>query len=230
MQSIAIAALIVRGDLPRPDYMAIADTGYERGSTWQTMATLKRNGLDVTRVRASDYATVELWGGKDKTTLLIPAFSSLGRNGPSKLSGYCSNEWKRRVIDRWLREQGVTKFRNWLGFSTDEKHRAKNHDAWYPLIEMGMSRTDCLSLIDKMGWPIPSRSSCWMCPNHSAAEWQEIKDSSDWPLVLDFERQMQTQDGHAWLTADCKPIAQIDFSDPNLDLFATDCESGVCFV
>ena len=33
-QSAAIAALIVRGDLERPDLAAIVDTGYEASSTW----------------------------------------------------------------------------------------------------------------------------------------------------------------------------------------------------
>lgn len=36
-QSVAIAALILQGKLPRPEIAIIADTGKERSSTWQYM-------------------------------------------------------------------------------------------------------------------------------------------------------------------------------------------------
>ncbi len=228
VQSVAIAALIVSGRLERPDYAVIADTGYERTSTWDYMEFVTQH-VAIERVRAADYATVGPFGGKDKRTLLIPAFSDIhGR--PAKLGGFCSNEWKKRVIDRWLKEQGVTKFTRWLGFSTDELRRAKDHTARFPLIELGMSRNDCLSLIESMGWPLPSRSSCWMCPNHGADEWREIQQSEDWPLVVAFDERMRQHDANVWLTRRMVPIESEDFTDPNLDLFTdSGCESGVCF-
>lgn len=229
VQSVAIAALIYTGKLPKPDFAVMADTGYERSSTWEYIEFLQTK-VPVEIVKAADYATVGLWGGKDKTTLLIPAFTDI--NGqPSKLSGFCSNEWKRRTIDRWLKEQGVGKFRKWIGFSTDELRRAKNYDDYYPLIELRMSRNDCLSLVESLGWPMPPRSSCWMCPNHSAHEWREIKASNDWGRVVAFDEAIRERDPNVWLTRDIEPIAEVDFDDRNRDLFTeTDCESGLCFV
>ncbi|WP_434127537.1 hypothetical protein, partial [Enterococcus faecium] len=82
---------------------------------WEYLAFLQTH-FSITRIASAKYATVGLWGGKSKDTLLIPAFTNLHERA-SKLSGFCSNEWKRRVIDRWLREQGVKKSRNWIGFS-----------------------------------------------------------------------------------------------------------------
>jgi hypothetical protein len=228
VQSIAIAALIVQGRLPKPDYSVIADTGYERSSTWEYMEFLQTQ-IHVDIVKASEYATVGLWGGKEKNTLLVPAFSDI--NGPSKLPNFCSNEWKQRVIDRWLRGKGVKQYRKWLGFSTDEARRAKDFDAYYPLIELGMSRDACMALIGRMGWPSPPRSSCWMCPNHSAQEWREIKESKDWASVVAFEKAIQRKDRNAWLTKEMIPIEEVDFSERNADLFAdSGCESGQCFV
>jgi hypothetical protein len=229
VQSVAIAALIYTGKIEAPDFSVMADTGYERSSTWEYIEFLQKK-VPVEIVKASDYATVGLWGGKEKKTLLIPAFTDI--NGePAKMGGFCSNEWKRRVIDRWLREQGVTSFRRWIGFSTDELRRAKNYDDYYPLIWARMSRNDCLSLIESLGWPMPPRSSCWMCPNHSPQEWREIRASDDWQKVVAFDEAMREKDPNAWLTRDIQPIDSVDFDSPARDLFEeTDCESGVCFV
>jgi hypothetical protein len=229
MQSAAIAALIYIGEIPLPDISVMADTGYERSSTWEFMEFLITK-VPVEIVKASDYATVGLWGGKDKQTLLIPAFTDL-HGQPAKLGGFCSNEWKRRPIDRWLRGRGVKEFRRWIGFSTDELGRAKNYDDYYPLIEKRMSRNDCAALVKSLGWPDPPRSSCWMCPNHGAHEWREIRKSGDWPLVVAFESAIRKKDPNAWLTREIQPIDQVDFADKNRDLFEqTDCESGQCFV
>jgi hypothetical protein len=229
VQSVAIGALILQGRLPMPDFAVIADTGYERSSTWEYLRLMQAK-LPIQRVSASDFATVGLWGGKGKDTLLIPAFSDF-HGTPAKLSGYCSNEWKTRVIDRWLKQQGVKTYRRWLGFSTDELKRAKDHSAHFPLIELGMSRNDCLALIDSMGWPLPPRSSCYMCPNHGDEEWREIQTSEDWPLVVAFDEAIRKRDPNLWLTRRMTPIKDEDFSDPNGDLFRdSGCESGVCFV
>jgi hypothetical protein len=160
---------------------------------------------------------------------LIPAFSDFHGNA-AKLAGYCSNEWKTRVIDRWLKRQGVKEYRRWLGFSTDELKRAKDHTAYFPLIELGLSRNDCLALIDDMGWPLPPRSSCYMCPNHGDEEWRDIQASADWPLVVAFDESIRERDPNVWLTRKMIPIASEDFTDPNGDLFRdSGCESGVCF-
>lgn len=52
--------------------------------------------------------------------------------------------------------------RRWVGISTDESHRAKRSaEPWaedrYPLLELGMSRTDCLKWMKAQGFPLPSK-------------------------------------------------------------------------
>lgn len=129
-QSVAIAALIVQGELPKPDLIVMADTGRERSSTWRYLddwirPILSQQGLEV-HIAPHSLSTVDLWrgeivDGEGKETLLIPAFTTLTKTGEvAKLPTYCSNEWKRRVVMRWLKAQGIDRAEMWLGISRDE--------------------------------------------------------------------------------------------------------------
>lgn len=249
MQSAAIAALIVMGKLPAPDLAVIADTGRERSSTWDYLNTvtgpaLEAVGVKVHRVSKERYATKDVFGGKNLATPLIPGFTTKGGN-IGKLSGYCSGEWKRDVIRRFAtKEHGVKAATNWVGFSSDELGRAvkaqnssKTGGKWllrFPLIELGMNRGDCVSLVQRMGWPNPPRSSCWMCPNMKMEEWRQVQeDTRDWPKVIEFDKWLRQRDPDVWLTDQALPIELTDFDDANEVLFGRDrgaCHSGLCFV
>ena len=174
VQSAAIAALIVQGEL-KPDMAVIVDTEREQSTTWAYMddvisPALAGVGVTLHRVNKSRYATVDVYGGADGEDLLLPAFTR--QSGPvGKMSSFCSNEWKRRVVQRWATDQGVKLASMWLGISLDERQRmsmvAGKWENRYPLIERRMNRGDCMALVESMGWPSPPRSSCWMCPNHA---------------------------------------------------------------
>lgn len=222
VQSCAIAALIVEGRLDPPDRTVIADTHYEQSTTWDFLERIiqPRLGFPIHRVPAKDFATVGLYGGKDKDTLLIPAFTNQsGETG--KLPAFCSNEWKRRVIERWARKSGFSGGAFWMGFSTDELQRVKKGSGvWlerYPLIEERMSRGDCISLATRVFGEIPPRSSCWMCPNHTQEEWRDIRDNKpkDWQMAITFDRSVRKRDPNAFLHADCIPLEQADLDDKN---------------
>jgi hypothetical protein len=238
VQSAAIAALICMGDIAPPDLAVIVDTERELSTTWDYMNStiapaLLSVGVTLQRVPKSKYATVDLLGGKDGDDILIPAFTTQsGEMG--KLPTYCSNEWKSRVARRWATDQGVTQADFWMGFSIDEKRRAKivlgKWQCRFPLLEKRMNRQDCIKLVLSMGWPMPPRSSCWMCPNHTHDEWQWIKENapSDFHKAADFQQAIQVMDPHLWLSDSPLPLNEIDFTRPD-DLIST-CKSGECFV
>lgn len=235
-QSAAIAALIVRGDLPVPDLAVIVDTEREKSSTWLYMTNVidpavAKLGVVVHRIKKSEFATVDVYS--DSGRLLLPVFA-----GDAKLPGYCSNEWKRRVIMRWLRSQGVEQARNWLGLSTDEMKRVRAQaEKWfeprYPLIELGMSRERCRWLVESMGWPTPPKSACYMCPNHPNEGWRDMKKNypADFIAAVVFEREMQVKDPHFFIHRSLTPLDQVDFEDHQNQLFDNDkgCDSGYCF-
>lgn len=239
-QSAAIAALIILGRLPKPDLAVIVDTERERSSTWRyvdrwVIPGLAEVGVTLHRVPKSRYCTVDLWGGEDGSTLLIPAFTTHGDN-IGKLPAYCSTEWKVRVVQRWATtEHSVTAATNWIGYSTDEERRAKSPGSgkWlrrFPLIEQGVSRIECYGIVRRLGWPQPPHSSCWMCPNHREGEWEEIKhdDPDDHTKAVALERDIRERDPSVWLHNTCRPLDAVTF-DHRQEVMFGGCESGMCF-
>lgn len=212
-QSVGIAALIVQGVLPVPDIAVIVDTERENSSTWNyygeiLQPELARVGLDLKRVKKSDFATVDLYRNDD---LLIPAFTTeTGTIG--KLPTFCSNEWKQRVVRRYLRSIGVTDCDLWLGISINEADRMKDSGLkWlqhvYPLIDLKMTVDDCLRVIAEVGWPEPYWSSCWMCPNKGKQEWLALSDD-DFRKAQNFEREIQAVDPFVYLTRTGQPLTR----------------------
>lgn len=234
-QSVCIAALIKQGRLPAPDYAAIADTGREKQSTWDYLREIVQPALPFTIhiVPKSVFATVDLWGGKDRDTLLIPAFTNQsGEIG--KLETFCSNEWKVRVVDRWLAKRGVTVFEKWVGFSLDEPKRwrpmKKYHGGYVrlPLVDdVPHTSEQAVETVLSMGWPKPKHSACWMCPNMRDPEWQSLT-AEEFEKACVFDEEMRLKDPHAFLHKSCVPLRQVKFS--NQETQSKQCDTGVCFV
>jgi hypothetical protein len=238
-QSAAIAALIVRGELPKPDAAVIADTGREASETWRYFDAvlhpqLASAGVNLVRLphsfEGTGWNTVDLY---DRRMMpLIPTFTSDG----GQTRKFCSNEWKARPVERYYRSLGLTGGRIWIGFTIDEWHRARSFDpraAWnhdYPLIDRRMNRADCLALVERMGWPAPPRSSCWMCPYRSDAEWLRLKrtDPADFDRAIALEREIQAIDADQYLHRAGRPLDTVNLNETQQDLFDS-CGSGMCF-
>jgi hypothetical protein len=247
VQSNALVALIIQGVIPKPDFALIADTGRESSYTWSYLERYVQPAANAIGMKIhivphtfegkGKYNYVDLFGGAEKKTLLIPAHSTI--NGDtSMLRGFCSNEWKRDPVRRYLREHGIKRADQYIGFSIDEMERCRTwveKAPWrqvYPLIKLRLSRGDCISIVEKMGWPTPPRSACFMCPYHTDFEWNHMKinQPEDFARAVKFEQEIKkSKDEHVWLHKSAKPLDTIDFSDPEADLFAKPCESGSCF-
>ena len=238
-QSAAIAALICRGDL-RPDVAVIVDTEREVSTTWEyhdkvIVPALAKVGVNLHRIPKSKYATVDLYSAKGHK-ILIPAFTTAsGKVG--KLPTYCSNEWKARVVRRFVseifpKEKG---FDIWLGISRDEAHRMKRGEGrWqykHPLIDDNrlMSRRDCVALVRDMGWPDPPRSRCWMCPNQGKYEWEELRKNTpgEFLKAKELEKEINKEDKHLYLSSSGVPLGNANHA---IDNQGGDCMSGMCFV
>lgn len=248
-QSVAIAALIVQGKLPKPKLVVIADTEKERSTTWAyadavTIPALEKIGLTLHRLSKSEWAYNhdDLWNRKG--TILIPAFTDKsGEKG--KLTGFCNAYWKRDVMENYLRRvHGLRErdMRRWIGYSIDEGTRVwkcmngseyKAGRIRLPLVELALKRRDSIQLVEDMGWPTPPRSACWMCPNQTDAEWLDLKENSpaEFALAVKTEREMRERDPHLWLHEDCVPLDTVNFSRPD-NLFMRACDAGeasACF-
>lgn len=238
-QTAAIAALVLQGKLPRPDVVVMADTGRELASTWDYLhevvgPALAAVGLTV-QIAPHSLAKVDLfsYGGE----LLLPAFTRAGV-GVGKLRTWCSDEWKKQVVRRWLRAQGVEDCDNWIGISTDESERMKDSDVlWcrnvYPLIELvPTSRAGCVAIVEKMGWPAPPKSRCWMCPNQSGRDWLRMRDEqpSEWAKAVALDDELRQMDPYVYLHRAGVPLPQAVAVDDLQGGLFDGCDSGYCFV
>jgi len=246
-QSTAISALIIQGKLPKPDYVVIADTGKEMLTTWEYMdqitgPALKKIGIEIVKIKANEWSREKAKGIFTSGALQIPAFSNM--NGQtSKLSAFCSKHWKGEPIDRWLSQtQGITrsKYCKWIGFSFDETERIlrmQNGDQYkkglirFPLVDIPTKRQEAIRIVEKMGWPTPPRSRCWMCPNQSDYEWAEVKDNHPelFKAAINLDNSIRETDPYAFIHSSIKPLQDADLSKPD-DLFSASCPSGECFI
>lgn len=241
-QTCAMVELVLQGKLPRPERIVMADTGREASETWTYLITqvqprLRSMGLTV-ELATHDLATVDLLAKNGD--LLMPLYTA---GGEGQLPNYCSNEWKKRVVLRYLRSLGYgpdKPVRLWLGISVDELMRAgqsgtdwaENH---FPLLfDVPMRRDECRSLLLKAGWPEPPKSSCWMCPYRGNAQWRRLRDHfpADWAKAVALDYTLRETDANAFVHRSGVPLdrAVIDADPGQPSLFQTEeCDSGWCF-
>jgi hypothetical protein len=107
------------------------------------------------------------------------------RTGPGGPPGVrvCTGHWKMDPLQRWLREHGATPddpAAVGLGFSADELRRVSSNGRplerlEFPLIELNLTRADCLRIVADAGLPPPSKSACYFCPLRRPAHWAEMR-------------------------------------------------------
>lgn len=247
-QSVAIAGLICLGQINPPDYSVIVNTGREASATWRyaesvLIPELAKVGITLEIASKEKYATVDLWGGADGKALLLPAFTNItGKVG--KMTNFCSGEWKRRVLERYMRDvHRAPKWVTWLGMSTDEMRRVRLRDdesgnlREYPLIygPRPMSTEECLAFItSELGWPEAPKSACWQCPNKTDQQWKYSRDfyPDEFKESCLLDRAIRLIDPHAYLHKSCVPLDEVDFDalcDNALPAEKEGCDSGYCF-
>jgi hypothetical protein len=133
--------------------------------------------VDVQRQRR-DGTPVDLFDDLLRATRAINIPVRMANGAPGRRN--CTTEFKIKPIARWIKRNapGCTLGK---GISTDEPHRAttsRESDGYtsaYPLIELGISRQECLRIVAKAGLPQPPKSSCWFCPYHTTDQWVAMR-------------------------------------------------------
>lgn len=208
VQSWTMAVMVALGDLP-PVYFAIhSDTQWEREETY-TFADkwiwwLNERGVKVVTVSDTKQA---LLAGTGKTDA---PFFTRDETGDvfGQLRRQCTNRWKivpvRRFLSDVLKKRGLSKsggvVEQWIGITMDEYQRMKSSDVKYikhrfPLIEMRMTRQDCLLYLQYNGIQSPGKSACVFCPYHSRAYWQQMKREGgrDWETSISIDHKIRDQ-------------------------------------
>jgi hypothetical protein len=234
VQSSAIAALIIKGRLPKPDYAVMVDVGYEKTSTWENVhgvlqPALAAAGVNLQIIKTTDYRNNDLFDGTGH--FVMPGYRLRADGTKIRFDTHCSAPWKMKVVMKWLREQGVEAARDWVGITTDEQRRVRQSPFdWfafeYPLINLGMDRVDCHTVIYSMGWERVLHSSCYICPQQDDEQWRYIKAHypADWEKALQVDAAIRERDPELYLHRSCLPLA--DWAERNPGLGVLSCGGG----
>lgn len=237
MQSSTMALMAGKGLIgPMPDYALFANTGWEPKATYAYLDRLE--GLlafPVVRVQRANLRDALLAGGFAAVPFYTP-----GGIGARQ----CTYQFKLRPIYRHIRNELVDIRRKrcelWVGISRDETVRMKPARVRYienrwPLIELGMTRQDCLSWLRANGYPEPPKSACLGCPFHRDGEWRALRDGSpeEWAQTVADDKAIRAGGRDQYMHRSCVPLDQVDLSTledhGQLNLFNNECE-GMCGV
>jgi hypothetical protein len=156
----------------RPDAIFFADTASEMPATYEFVEAFSIhiqtwNFPPIERVFKTYKGQFE---GLEKASLRLKTLPGLAFGTRS-----CSMKYKGEVLDRALRI-GAKKHgwhlpaRKAIGYDAGEPWRAqkvsqspKLWTAWYPLVEWGWTRDECIEILSEEGFK-PPKSSCFFCP------------------------------------------------------------------
>ena len=263
VQSTTMVLMAVCGEFcPQPDCAIFADTGWEPPEVYRQLEKLedlaKASGFPVHRCSAGDIRQDHLDSAGDDSGRSFMPFFVLSENGAHESHGIvrrkCSTEYKLSPVKRKIKEllgfdprkpwpRTAPHIEQWIGFSTDEAQRCKPApESWittvFPLIEFGMSRSDCVQYCNDVGFGVPVGSSCIGCPFHSPAYWARMaKERPDeFEDACRFDEEMRERGGLPgirgvpYLHSSRKPLRDVamDYGGgEQLDLLEHGC-GGMC--
>ena len=259
VQSSTMALMAAHGEItPMPDAAIFADTQAEPQEVYDWLDHLEtllpfpvyrvsKGSLteDTLRVRTARK-------GHRYVKAMIPAFVE----GHGIFGRVCTTDYKVVPLRKKMRElAGIhgkqckeTVVTQWMGISLDEIQRMKvSVESWlrmiHPLIDMKMTRQDCLQWMRDNNYPEPPRSACKYCPFHHNDEWRRLKENKDeWAEIVQFEKNLQSAAaqsegaaklrGMPYLHSSWVPIDEVDltnYNDQQEFSFNDEC-AGMCGV
>jgi hypothetical protein len=244
VQSTTMALMAAHGEItPMPDAAIFADTGDEPQAVYEHLAWLRSANVlpfpihIVSRGRLSE----SLFAGDDSAR--IPFFVGAG----GMANRQCTRNFKLRPIRRKAREllgdvrPGPGTITQWIGISLDEAWRMKPSGVRYvinrwPLVDLRISRGDCLEWLKRHDYPEPPKSACVYCPYQSDRQWRSLE-GSDRELALSVDERLRSPEnvarfrGELFAHRSRKPLGEVDLSTAEdrgqINLFMNECE-GLC--
>jgi hypothetical protein len=247
VQSTAMYLMSSMGEIERADAAIFADPGAEHPKTYEMLEWLVawrffNKGIPV-YVEKKNLLRDTMRGTNSlgKKFVTIPAFSESG----GMVQRQCTGEYKIWTVKDKVRELQGLKPRQrmkpcemWLGITMDEASRMKESQMYnitykYPLIDLRLRRSDCISFFKKNDYPIPMKSSCIFCPYHSDKFWKDLKSEGNgvWDLAVEVDEAIRDASKRGlndklFLHRTCLPLDQVQFADQQ-SLWEEECE-GYC--
>lgn len=180
--STTMAVMSALGHLEHVDAVIHCDPGWEHSGTYDKgdsySTWLKKHGLYVEVISTGD---IRKDGARQH--IHIPFWTTTG----GQIQRECTRHFKINPKKRRLRELLGYKsstppapppgsIEQWIGFTIEEWHRMKDSTVQYivnrwPLIELKMTRQDCINYLNEQGLPLLPPSSCVGCPYKNARRW-----------------------------------------------------------
>ena len=244
VQSTCLALMAAKGEVAKVDAAIFADTQAEPEATYRHLDGLKKMlPFPVHTVTAGNIMEKSLTPQKAKTgedyiRNTIPAYTKDRETGSAgMLLRKCTADYKITPITRKIRELlGKANFRDgrvlvvqYIGISLDEATRAKEARQKYiehrfPLLDLRMTRHDCIRWLEKNGYEIPPKSACIMCPYHNNNQWRNLRDNApdefrraakfeeDWNKAATADKSTTRTRGQIYLHRSLKPLDEVDLS------------------
>jgi len=228
-QSTVLALLLSQAEsglmelgYPKPDIAVFADTGWEPDYVYRHLEWLEGQlAFPLIRISSGNLRK-NIKRGRTVSGhqfVDVPLFTVDEDGKKGILRRQCTNHYKINPIYREVRKLAGGKPRKpfpksimvemWLGISKDEASRMKpSRESWiqhrWPLIDLGMSRQDCIDWFSSKfpGRNLP-RSACVICPYRSDDHWLELKrqEPQSYEEAVRFDR---------WLRASTKnPVRRL---------------------
>lgn len=210
VQSSTLALMSARGELPVLSAAIFADTQGEPQAVYDYLDWLESVlPFPVYRVthgnlwRSASTARRTRDGQRTYLPTSIPVYTTDGlTRGMGRRQ--CTRTFKVEPVTRKCREllglRRITKKQGqlvemWIGISTDEADRMKPAAAqWiraaWPLIDLGMTRADCLAWMAEHGYPEPPRSACTFCPFRDDDSWLALT-PAEFSDAIEKEQRLQ---------------------------------------
>ena len=264
VQSSTLALMIEKGEIPMVHAAIFADVKGEPKAVTDWLEYLKTQitKFPIYTVTWRDLKQDILDASKGNYKAFTAPFftKNLETGKKGMLRRQCTSDYKIKPVTQKIREllglakgekrKKGTEVELLMGISKDEVQRMKTNPLkylhnQYPLVDMGLRRSDCLDWMKQHNYPEPPRSACTFCPFHSKKEWREIKKNpKEWDEVVAMDKAIRSQErfkknnlgsgslkDEIYLHPKCIPIDEIDFDEEEnadqLDLFINECE-GMC--
>ena len=258
VQSTALLVLAAEGAIPHRLFVH-ADVGADSENP-ETVAYVRdvaapfaeAAGIELVTVRYTmrDGSTPTLLDHAGDGARMVIPIRWAGSGLPA--SRTCTQRWKIDPVARELKRRGATAedpAEVALGISTDELGRVRSsfdprnpeQRRVYPLVDLGLDREDCRTLILRAGVAEPPKSACWFCPFQAPRQWRRLRDEHPdrFAAAVELEERIDARyragrpERDRLQMRQAGPLRQLLDEPRALSLFASDdpvddCDSGYC--
>jgi len=252
VQSTTILRMMIAGEIEPADHVIFADTGWEPKPVYENVKKMQElaesAGMQFHIVKAGNMKEDALDPEAKFVSLPLHIYTKDGRKAMGRRT--CTRNYKILPLLEKERElAGLAPFQRSkqhrltciIGISWDESERMRDPAfSWirneYPLVDLRITREQCLKWNEEQGFPTPPRSACIGCPYHSNTEWLNIKenDPESWQDAIQFEKDLQkiakTRFGSdVFLHNQRVPLQDVVLTKKgeSVNLFGQECE-GMC--